>query len=162
MTTAPPSIGIDLGTTFSVVAYLDTNGHPQTLSNSDGDLTTPSVVLLEDGEPVVVLPCGHFHHSDCIERWWKQEKNTCPTCRNMLPTNDPDFNARHSIPPLAQVLARAREHGAMFRRRSTRKRDGGDVAPTCKRPRNNTPPPTNDARRSPPPNDDAPPPPQAR
>lgn len=53
MTTAPPSIGIDLGTTFSVVAYLDTNGHPQTLSNSDGDLTTPSVVLLEDGEPVV-------------------------------------------------------------------------------------------------------------
>jgi molecular chaperone DnaK len=47
------AIGIDLGTTFSVVAYLDENGRPQTLSNSDGDPTTPSVVLLEDGEVVV-------------------------------------------------------------------------------------------------------------
>ena len=53
MTIEQSPIGIDLGTTFSVVAYLDANGQPQTLSNSDGDLTTPSVVLLEDGEPVV-------------------------------------------------------------------------------------------------------------
>ena len=53
MTENSPSVGIDLGTTFSVVAYLDANGHPQTLSNGDGDLTTPSVVMLEDGDVVI-------------------------------------------------------------------------------------------------------------
>lgn len=46
-------VGIDLGTTFSAVAYLDNDGRPQTIRNSDGDLTTPSVVLLENGEPIV-------------------------------------------------------------------------------------------------------------
>lgn len=46
-------VGIDLGTTFSAVAYLDKDGRPQTVRNSDGDLTTPSVVLMEDGEAIV-------------------------------------------------------------------------------------------------------------
>jgi len=46
-------VGIDLGTTFSAVAYLDNDGRPQTIRNSDGDLTTPSAVLMEGGEPIV-------------------------------------------------------------------------------------------------------------
>jgi molecular chaperone DnaK len=46
-------IGIDLGTTFSVVAYLDGTGRPGTIPNSEGDLITPSVVLL-DGTSAVV------------------------------------------------------------------------------------------------------------
>ncbi|MEZ6087407.1 MAG: Hsp70 family protein [Pirellulaceae bacterium] len=46
-------IGIDLGTTFSVVAYLDASGVPRTVTNSEGDLTTPSVVLFEENEVVV-------------------------------------------------------------------------------------------------------------
>jgi len=49
-----PIIGIDLGTTFSAVAYLDPNGAPTTIPNAEGELTTPSVVLFEkDGEVVV-------------------------------------------------------------------------------------------------------------
>lgn len=44
-----PAVGIDLGTTYSVVAYLDSRGQPQTILNSEGDPTTPSVVLYEDG-----------------------------------------------------------------------------------------------------------------
>lgn len=47
------AVGIDLGTTFSVVACLDASGHPKTIFNSEGDLTTPSVVLFE-GDSVVV------------------------------------------------------------------------------------------------------------
>lgn len=44
-----PPVGIDLGTTYSVIAYLDARGQPQTVLNSEGDPTTPSVVLYEDG-----------------------------------------------------------------------------------------------------------------
>jgi molecular chaperone DnaK len=52
---APPglALGIDLGTTYSVVAYLDAQGRPISIPNSAGDLLTPSVVLFED-EGVVV------------------------------------------------------------------------------------------------------------
>jgi molecular chaperone DnaK len=46
-------IGIDLGTTFSAIATLDDHGHPVTLPNRDGDMLTPSAVLLEDGQAVV-------------------------------------------------------------------------------------------------------------
>ncbi len=53
MTEKQPPIGIDLGTTFSVIAYLDKEGRPQTIPNSEGDLTTPSVVHLENGVPTV-------------------------------------------------------------------------------------------------------------
>ncbi|MBM81322.1 MAG: hypothetical protein CMJ78_12125 [Planctomycetaceae bacterium] len=43
-----PAIGIDLGTTFSVLAYLDAHGEPKSVANAEGDLLTPSVVLFED------------------------------------------------------------------------------------------------------------------
>ena len=43
-----PVVGIDLGTTRSVVAHVDASGHPCTIQNSEGDLTTPSVVLFEE------------------------------------------------------------------------------------------------------------------
>jgi molecular chaperone DnaK len=48
-----PAVGIDLGTTFSVVAYLDATGRPQTILNSEGDKTTPSVVFFDDSDVVV-------------------------------------------------------------------------------------------------------------
>jgi len=43
-----PIVGIDLGTTYSVVAALDPSGRPMTIPNRHGDLSTPSVVLFED------------------------------------------------------------------------------------------------------------------
>jgi molecular chaperone DnaK len=47
-------VGIDLGTTFSAIATLDDHGLPVTLPNRDGDMLTPSaVLLLEDGSAVV-------------------------------------------------------------------------------------------------------------
>jgi molecular chaperone DnaK len=47
------ALGIDLGTTYSVVAYLDAAGRPTTITNAAGDLTTPSVVLFDDDGPIV-------------------------------------------------------------------------------------------------------------
>lgn len=47
------AIGIDLGTTFSAVAYLDADGRPITVRNAEGDLITPSVVFLDKAGIVV-------------------------------------------------------------------------------------------------------------
>ena len=52
-TNSPPAVGIDLGTTYSVIARLDETGRPVTLVNGEGDLITPSVVLI-DGLDVIV------------------------------------------------------------------------------------------------------------
>ena len=46
-------VGIDLGTTFSAIATLDDKGQAVTLPNAEGEMLTPSVVLIEDGEAVV-------------------------------------------------------------------------------------------------------------
>ncbi len=46
-------VGIDLGTTFSAVAYVDDQGRPQVIKNAAGNSTTPSVVFL-DGSTVTV------------------------------------------------------------------------------------------------------------
>ena len=40
-------IGIDLGTSFSAVAFLDENGKPTIVYNRDGQNTTPSCVMVE-------------------------------------------------------------------------------------------------------------------
>src|SRR4051795_10714096 len=49
-----PVVGNDLGTTYSAVATLDDRGQPVTLPNRDGDMLTPSaVLLLDDGSAVV-------------------------------------------------------------------------------------------------------------
>ncbi|MCS7470095.1 Hsp70 family protein [Stieleria sp. ICT_E10.1] len=46
-------VGIDLGTTFSAVAFLDGEGRPETIRNSEGDLTTPSAVFFDQKRPIV-------------------------------------------------------------------------------------------------------------
>lgn len=46
-------IGIDLGTTLSCAAYLARDGVPTTVPNREGDLLTPSVVLVEDNGVIV-------------------------------------------------------------------------------------------------------------
>lgn len=46
--------GIDLGTTYSCISYIDEYGKPVVLKNSDGDHTTPSVVMIESEKNIIV------------------------------------------------------------------------------------------------------------
>ena len=48
------TVGIDLGTTYCAVAYLDERGRATTLPNRDGDILTPSAVYLTDDHRAVV------------------------------------------------------------------------------------------------------------
>ncbi len=82
--------GIDLGTTYSVVAYIDETGRPAVTRNSDGDDTTPSVVYFEtednvvigkaakasagvDPDNVVSLIKRQMHNKDYIRYFWGKE-----------------------------------------------------------------------------------------
>ncbi|MCL2073556.1 MAG: Hsp70 family protein [Marinilabiliaceae bacterium] len=46
--------GIDLGTTYSCIAYVDEHGKPTIVPNKDNELTTPSVVCFESKESIIV------------------------------------------------------------------------------------------------------------
>lgn len=47
-------LGVDLGTTYSVGAYIDDNGEPQVTINTEGSRITPSVVYFENTDSVIV------------------------------------------------------------------------------------------------------------
>jgi len=69
-----PPIGIDLGTTYSAIAYLDETGRPTTLANSLGDLLTLSAVLVDRHEIVVGREAAKASavepqsHAECFKR----------------------------------------------------------------------------------------------
>jgi molecular chaperone DnaK len=70
------AIGIDLGTTNSVSATVDPTGRPQAIRNSEGLNTTPSVVLIEEDDTVMVGGLAQrqaiSRHMDVIQ-WVKRE-----------------------------------------------------------------------------------------
>ena len=47
------AVGIDLGTTFSVVAHIDPYGKPQIIPNAESERITPSVILYDAGSVIV-------------------------------------------------------------------------------------------------------------
>ena len=48
------AFGIDLGTTYSCISYVDKAGKAEVLKNSEGDSITPSVVMVESKNNIVV------------------------------------------------------------------------------------------------------------
>jgi molecular chaperone DnaK len=47
------AVGIDLGTTYSCIAYLNEQGEPVSIPNQEGEISTPSVVMFDKGEEIV-------------------------------------------------------------------------------------------------------------
>jgi molecular chaperone DnaK (HSP70) len=64
--------GIDLGTTYSCIAYVDEHGKPVVVPNAEGDQTTPSVVYFENDTNIVVgqaaLASSKIYHDRVVER----------------------------------------------------------------------------------------------
>jgi molecular chaperone DnaK len=46
-------VGIDLGTTFSAIAHIDSYGKPQIIPNAESERITPSVIMFEDRTVIV-------------------------------------------------------------------------------------------------------------
>jgi molecular chaperone DnaK len=46
--------GIDLGTTYSCIAFVNENNKPEMINNADGEMNTPSVVYFESPDNIVV------------------------------------------------------------------------------------------------------------
>jgi molecular chaperone DnaK len=46
-------VGIDLGTTFSAVAFINKDGRPEVIVDEEGHRLTPSVVYVGEGRPIV-------------------------------------------------------------------------------------------------------------
>lgn len=67
-------VGIDLGTTFSAVAYVNEQGRPEAIRNADGKTTTPSVVLVEGGRCAVgeVALNQWVTNEEHVVRWIKR------------------------------------------------------------------------------------------
>lgn len=45
-------VGIDLGTTFSAIAYVNKHGKPEVIPNREGERTTPSVIYFDGENPI--------------------------------------------------------------------------------------------------------------
>ena len=79
------AIGIDLGTTFSVVAHLNSENRPETIRNAEGDPTTPSVIYYDRNGPVVgkeavkVAP----YEPELVSQWAKREMGNT-TCKQEI------------------------------------------------------------------------------
>ena len=73
-------LGIDLGTTYSCMAYLKNGKEPTVLQNKEGELTTPSVVGFSDGECLV----GSFAKSQLSV----DPENTCSLIKRKMGTED--------------------------------------------------------------------------
>lgn len=67
-------LGVDLGTTFSVAAYVDDQGTPRVIPNAEGEKTTPSVALI-DGDEIQVGAIAlnqAITRRDHVVRWIKR------------------------------------------------------------------------------------------
>lgn len=78
------SVGIDLGTTFSAVAYINPKTkHPEIIPNSEGSRITPSVIQFHDGEMIFgseaegAMAAGE---SDCAATFKREMGNNVPYC----------------------------------------------------------------------------------
>ncbi|HXY36898.1 MAG TPA: Hsp70 family protein [Planctomycetaceae bacterium] len=91
-TQAVQAVGIDLGTTYSVISHLNESGEPVVIANQEGELATPSVVLFEGDCPIVgtealknsirfpdrVVENSKRFMGDVGKRWWINDRPYSP------------------------------------------------------------------------------------
>ncbi len=78
--------GIDLGTTYSCIAYVNDYGMPEVISNKESSPVTPSVVAFEEGGAVSVGNAAK-------ETLNSDPQNVCTTIKRQMGKRDFMFNA---------------------------------------------------------------------
>jgi molecular chaperone DnaK len=85
------TIGIDLGTTFSAISYVEA-GKPIIIPNSEGDRTTPSVVHIKDDDIVVG---AHAKNQSMVD-----PKSTVRSVKRLMGTKETlEVNGKKYTPP---------------------------------------------------------------
>eukprot|EP01138_Halocafeteria_seosinensis_P005413 gb/GECG01005534.1/.p1 GENE.gb/GECG01005534.1/~~gb/GECG01005534.1/.p1 ORF type:complete len:408 (+),score=68.88 gb/GECG01005534.1/:1-1224(+) len=69
---------------------------PWSPSNENENNQTEDTPMDNGEDAVWALPCAHWFHRECCEQWLK-EHNTCPVCRNELPTTDEEYNESKNL-----------------------------------------------------------------
>jgi molecular chaperone DnaK len=133
-------VGIDLGTTFSAIATLDDRGQAITLPNLDGEMLTPSAVLL-DGDGAVVGEAARdvaLEHPDraalLVKRWMGHPKFAHPVAgREFRPETLSAImlrklvqDAAHRIGPVTRAVITVPAYFDDTRRKATK--DAGRIA----------------------------------
>ncbi len=77
-------VGIDLGTTFSAVAYVDDQGVPQVIPNPEGGTTLPSVVMIRDDRIAV--------GQEALNQWALDEEHVARWVKQRM--GDPDYKVQ--------------------------------------------------------------------
>lgn len=112
------AVGIDLGTTYSVIAHLNESGEPVTLPNQEGELSTPSVVLFEGEQPIVgtealrnsirypdrVVENAKRFMGDVGKRWWINGRPYGPVDISALILKKLLSAAQEKIGPITQAV----------------------------------------------------------
>ena len=89
-------VGIDLGTTFSAVAYVNERGRPEAILNADGKTTTPSVVLIEAGRRAV----GEV----ALNQWVTNEEHVVRWIKRAMGDNGYRFQGLSAVELSAEIL----------------------------------------------------------
>jgi molecular chaperone DnaK len=140
MSETPPAIGIDLGTTFSVLARINERQQPVTVVNAEGDLLTPSVVLFDGNDLVVgkealkALGSEANHVAECSKRdvgnrvYHKvfQGKQYPPEVIEALILDKLRVDAERQIGPISKVVITVPAYFDEVRRKATQ--DSGYMA----------------------------------
>ncbi|XP_056427279.1 E3 ubiquitin-protein ligase RNF181 [Hyla sarda] len=87
-----------------------------TAKQADAGLKCPVCLLeFEEDETVRRLPCEHLFHSACILPWLGKT-NSCPLCRDELPTDSPEYEEYKQEKARKQQREHRLEylHGAMY------------------------------------------------
>jgi molecular chaperone DnaK len=133
-------VGIDLGTTFSAIATFDSQGQAITLPNVEGEMLTPSAVLIEDDMAVVGQAArdvalerpdrvallikrfmGHAHHGQPIAgRNFRPETLAALILRKLVQ------DAERRIGPISQAVITVPAYFDDTRRKATK--DAGRIA----------------------------------
>jgi molecular chaperone DnaK len=89
-------VGIDLGTTYSAIAYVDDGGRPRVIPNADGKTTTPSAVLIQNGRVAV----GDV----ALNQWVTNEEHVVRWIKRAMGDADYRFQGMSPVEISAEIL----------------------------------------------------------